>query len=166
MAKSTVILGIKKIEIAKTLTDGKPGTVFQILGDTLEDSFNETVDEGTRVTVNIEESDTPIVDKPTGSTKSITWQVPNPDMDVLAEMQGGTWDEATKTYETPKKRLQEDYTVKLTFEQGGTQTYNRVNMDVFYDGAVGKNNVKLLRVNGTCLTPLDDATAPEVYVGV
>ena len=50
-----------------------------------------TTDEGTEVTINIEESSDPIYSAPGNTTTSITWQSPNADPSQSLQCLAGSW---------------------------------------------------------------------------
>lgn len=160
MAVGLVTIGFNSImlqEINPT-TGADVGTPIQ-LGQTLEDSFNITNDEGTSVDILVEEVATPVFSRPGNVTTSITWQSPNVDPVALAAVTGGTWDPETG-YDAPAKPLSKEYKVIIDSEQGYVLTYNRVKLTAKFDGAFGKNNALMITVNGTILNPVDGTTGP------
>lgn len=163
MAKE-VTIGITKIELQELnpTTGANVGTAF-IFGDTLEDSFTMTTDEGTEVTINIEESSDPIFSNPGNTTTTITWQSPNADPEQVAKITGGTWT-ALDGYSSPRKRVTKEYAVTITTEQGNDVVFNRVKLTAFADGSFGKNNALMITANGTCLVPLTGTKGAYSFV--
>lgn len=153
MAK-LVTIGINSILMQELdpLTGADVGTEFS-LGDTLEDSFSLTNDEGTEVTINIEESSDPIYSNPGNTTLSVTWQSPNAEMENVAKLTGGTWTALTG-YSSPRQRVTKEYRVTVVTEQGYDLVLNRLKTTAIADGALGKNNALNITVNGTALIPL------------
>lgn len=150
-----VSIGINKISLQElnTATGADEGTPIE-LGQTLEDSFSLTNDEGTEVTINVEESSDPIYSSPGNQTTSVTWQSPNADFASVAKVTGGTYTTADG-YSSPRKRVTKEYRVTVTTEQGYDLVLNRVKLTASADGNLGKNNALMITANGTCLTPID-----------
>lgn len=153
MAKEITIgiTGISLQEIDPT-TGADVGTAF-VFGDTLEDSFTMTTDEGTEVTINIEESSDPIYSAPGNTTTSITWQSPNADPEQVAKITGGTWT-ASDGYSSPRRRVTKEYAITVTTEQGSDLVFNRVKLTAFADGTFGKNNALTITASGNALVPV------------
>lgn len=153
MAKE-ITIGITSIELQEInpVTGANVGTSF-IFGDTLEDSFTMTTDEGTEVSINIEESSDPIYSAPGNTTTTITWQSPNADPEQVAKLTGGTWS-AEDGYSSPRKRVTKEYEVTITTEQGNDVVFNRVKLTAYADGSLGKNNALTITASGTCLVPV------------
>lgn len=153
MAKE-ITIGITSISLQELnpTTGADVGTPF-IFGDTLEDSFTMTTDEGTEVTINIEESSDPIYSNPGNTTTSITWQSPNADPEQVAKLTGGTWSLANG-YSSPRKRVTKEYEVTITTEQGNNVVFNRVKLTAYADGNLGKNNALTITASGTALVPV------------
>lgn len=153
MADKLVTIGINSISLQEInpTTGADVGTPI-LLGDTLEDSFSMTTDEGTEVTINVEESSAPIYSDPGNQTVSVTWQSPNADMESLASITGGTWTAATG-YSAPRKRTVKNFEVTVTTEQGYNLVLNNVRLTASVDGSLGKNNALTLTASGTCLVP-------------
>lgn len=153
MANGPVTIGINSISLKEIDTaTGLPGTDVINLGQTLEDSFTMTTDEGTEVTINVEESSDPIFSNPGNTTTTVTWQSPNADMEAVAEITGGTWT-ALAGYSSPRNRVTKEYEVTITTEQGFDLILNRVKLTAMADGSLGKNNALMITANGTCLVP-------------
>lgn len=163
MAKE-ITIGITSIELQELnpTTGADVGTPF-IFGDTLEDSFTMTTDEGTEVTINIEESSDPIYSNPGNTTTSITWQSPNADPEQIAKLTGGTWD-AEDGYSSPRKRVTKEYEVTITTEQGNNVVFNRVKLTAYADGNLGKNNALMITANGTALVPVTGTKGAYSFV--
>lgn len=153
MAKEITIgiTGISFQEIDPT-TGADIGTAF-VFGDTLEDSFTMTTDEGTEVNINIEESSDPIYSAPGNTTTSITWQSPNADPEQVAKITGGTWT-ALDGYSSPRRRVTKEYAITVTTEQGSDLVFNRVKLTAFADGTFGKNNALTITASGNALVPV------------
>lgn len=154
MADKLVSIGINSISLQELnpTTGAEVGTPI-ILGDTLEDSFSLTTDEGTEVVINIEESADPIYSNPGNTTTSVTWQSPNADMEAVADVTGGTYT-ALDGYSAPRKRVTKEYEVTISTEQGYDLILNRVKLTATADGNLGKNNALTITANGTCLVPI------------
>lgn len=160
MAIGAITIGINSImlqEINPT-TGADVGTPIQ-LGQTLEDSFNITTDEGTAVEIFVEEVANAIYSNPGTQTQTVTWQSPNADLETLAAVTGGTWS-AGDGYEAPVKPANKEFRVIITPEQGYVLTLNRVKLTFNYDGAFGKNAALTITANGTVLNPVDGTTGP------
>lgn len=147
-----VTIGINSISLKEINAEtGLPSATAITLGDTLEDSFSLTTDEGTEVNINVEESSDPIYSNPGNQTVSVTWQSPNADFEKLASITGGTWSEATG-YSAPRKRTVKNFEVTVATEQGYDLVLNNVRLTASIDGSLGKNNALTLTANGTCLS--------------
>ena len=153
MAKE-ITIGITGISLQEIdpVTGDDIGTAF-VFGDTLEDSFTMTTDEGTEVTINIEESSDPIYSAPGNTTTSITWQSPNADPEQVAKITGGTWT-ALDGYSSPRRRVTKEYAITVTTEQGSDLVFNRVKLTAFADGTFGKNNALTITASGNALVPV------------
>lgn len=153
MAKE-ITIGITSIELQEInpTTGANVGTAF-IFGDTLEDSFTMTTDEGTEVNINIEESSDPIYSAPGNTSTSITWQSPNADPEQVAKITGGTWT-AEDGYSSPRRRVTKEYAVTVTTEQGSDLVFNRVKLTAYADGTFGKNNALTITASGNALVPV------------
>lgn len=153
MAKE-ITIGITGISLQEidTVTGADIGTAF-VFGDTLEDSFTMTTDEGTEVNINIEESSDPIYSAPGNTTTSITWQSPNADPEQVAKITGGTWT-AEDGYSSPRRRVTKEYAVTVTTEQGSDLVFNRVKLTAYADGTFGKNNALTITASGNALVPV------------
>ena len=153
MAKE-ITIGITGISLQEIdpVTGADVGTAF-VFGDTLEDSFTMATDEGTEVTINIEESSDPIYSAPGNTTTSITWQSPNADPEQVAKITGGTWT-AEDGYSSPRRRVTKEYAINVTTEQGSDLVFNRVKLTAFADGTFGKNNALTITASGNALVPV------------
>lgn len=153
MAKE-ITIGITSIELQEInpTTGANVGTAF-IFGDTLEDSFTMTTDEGTEVNIYIEESSDPIYSAPGNTSTSITWQSPNADPEQVAKITGGTWT-AEDGYSSPRRRVTKEYAVTVTTEQGSDLVFNRVKLTAYADGSFGKNNALTITASGNALVPV------------
>lgn len=149
----TIGIGSILMQELDPVTGADVGTEFS-LGDTLEDSFSMTNDEGTEVTINIEESSDPVYSNPGNNTLSVTWQSPNADMENVAKVTGGTYTAGTG-YTSPRNRVTKDYRVTVVTEQGYDLVLNRLRTTAVVEGSFGKNNPLMLTVNGTALAPLN-----------
>ena len=153
MAKE-ITIGITGISLQEIdpVTGDDIGTAF-VFGDTLEDSFTMTTDEGTEVNINIEESSDPIYSAPGNTSTSITWQSPNADPEQVAKITGGTWT-ALDGYSSPRRRVTKEYAVTVTTEQGSDLVFNRVKLTAYADGTFGKNNALTITASGNALVPV------------
>src|SRR5690554_5798773 len=160
LADSLVTIRFNSIMLQEIDSTGADVGTPIALGQTLEDSFSITTDEGTPVEILVEESSTAIYSRAGNSSISITWQSPNVDPEALAAVTGGTWDDVEEEYSAPVKPLSKDYRVVIDSEQGYILSYNRVNLTANFDGTFGKNNALMITVNGTILAPVDGTTGP------
>ena len=153
MAKE-ITIGITGISLQEIdpVTGDDIGTAF-VFGDTLEDSFTMTTDEGTEVNINIEESSDPIYSAPGNTSTSITWQSPNADPEQVAKITGGTWT-ALDGYSSPRRRVTKEYAVTVTTEQGSDLVFKRVKLTAYADGTFGKNNALTITASGNALVPV------------
>lgn len=160
MANKTIRIGITSLKVAEVQVGGKPGTVFVSLGQTYEDSFNSTVEDGNVTGINVEEQDDAIYEHRSKGAKTISWQIPNPDMEQVVKIFGGTY--LAGKYSAPRKMIQKDVTVQVEFELGGKWTYNRVSLVANFDGQVGRNNAQMLSISGRVLAPTDGTSPIEI----
>lgn len=149
-----VTIGINSIKLQELDSAGADvGTPIE-LGQTREDSFNLTKEDGTTVEVRVEETDDPIYSKTAKGTYSVTWNSPNCDPESLAKVTGGKWTELDG-YSAPSKAVVKDYRVIVTVEDGYNLTLNRVSIRADFSGNLGRNNPLELVVNGNVLAPQD-----------
>lgn len=149
-----VTIGINKITLQELDSAGADvGTPLQ-LGQTLEDSFNWTTEDGTTVDIRVEETDKPIYSRTAEGTSTIEWISPNVDPEVLAKVTGGTWSELTG-YDAPIKAVVKEYRVLVEVEDGYDVTFGRVPIKAVHSGNLGRNNALELTVSGNLLAPVD-----------
>ncbi|MGL4585269.1 MAG: hypothetical protein ACRCVU_20115 [Flavobacterium sp.] len=149
-----VTIGINSIKLQELDSAGADvGTPIE-LGQTREDSFNLTQEDGTTVDIRVEETDDPIYSRTAKGTYSVTWNSPNCDPESLAKVTGGTWSEADG-YSSPSKAVVKDYRVIVASEDGYDLTLNRVSIRADFSGNLGRNNPIELVVNGNVLAPQD-----------
>lgn len=153
MAKE-VTIGLEKLELFKLGADGTAEVTAIIIGDTLEDSLTFTQEDGTTVDINVEESETPVYSKTFKGSRSFTYQIPNPDVEKLAELWGSF--DALKGFEEPTQSVVVECKVVVTPSIGKIITFNRVNMSFGFDGSLGKNNALQLNVTGNVIKPVND----------
>lgn len=141
-----VTIGLKSIGFADIAADGGPGTVFVTKFNTSTDSLTFNQDEPGEKTVDVEESDDPLYIRKTKGRKSVTCNIADMDVDLLAYLEGGvvtTGVGGEKTYAEPDTYTPVYKTVKIEPEEGLTRIINRALLTVTDTGALGKNNEKL-----------------------
>lgn len=154
-------IGLISLEFAEVAADGGPGTVFEALGQTLEDSLSITKEDGTMTTINVEETDLPIFEQETLGSTTIVFDCPNPDMEVFAKLTGGTYEAVSGKYSSANSVSQKEWTLKITASQGGIISYNRCKVKAAFQGSLGKNNALSVNVSLRVLQPTKAGVAFE-----
>ncbi|WP_448104739.1 hypothetical protein [Pedobacter panaciterrae] len=150
-----VNIGLNAFKFAPLESDGGPGTVFVSLGSTSKGTFSFEEDDPTEKRVEIEESPDPLRVFKRQGARRIKLSIPDPDVDALAMIRGGTVTTATgkKTY-TEDNAVSLEGTVQVIPEEGfDSIQYNHVSIFGKLNGALGQDQELLLELTVDILKP-------------
>lgn len=160
MAKVTA-LGLASIEV-NDVGSTASGTGWAALGKTYENTCKMTEDDPTETEFYAEEEDDPqevIVKR--GKTK-LTWSIMNLTAAKAAEVFGGTYTAATKTWASPKKIFVEERAIKVTPEIGCSFVIPRCKFYAKITADFSKQGLFLADCTATILTPDGDRGRIEI----
>lgn len=150
-----VTIGLNGFKFAPLASDGGPGTVFIALGTTSKGTFSFEEDDPSEKRVEIEESPDPLKVYKRQGARRIKLSIPDPDVDALAMIRGGT-----VTTATGKKTYSEDSavslhgTVQVLPEEGfDSIQYNHVSIYGKLNGGLGQDQELLLELTVDVLKP-------------
>lgn len=149
-----VLMGIAKISLAELAQDGGVGTVWEVWGDTLEDSFSWDTADPTKTSINVEEKTKPIKTKVVEGETTITWQMPVIYLEKLVDIVGGSFDAPSKTW--GYEGLQSfERSMKVETDAGYDIIFTRVQFGNMLggNGTFGRNNQLNININGELLAP-------------
>lgn len=150
-----VTIGLEALRFAPLANDGGPGTVFTALGTTSKGTFSFEEDDPTEKRVEIEESSDPLYVKKKQGARRLKFSIPDPDVEALAKIRGGT-----VTTATGKKTYEEDEAVSLVgtiqvLPEDGFDSiqYNHVSIFGKMNGGLGQEQELLLEITVDILKP-------------
>lgn len=147
---SQITIGIEEVGFAPV-----GSTTYEPLGYTTLDSFQMETPEGTTTEFFVEESDSPVFATTTSGSKTITFEVANPDLESFQEVFGGTI-----TGTAPNRKLEFPATAPILEKAMRVKTkfgYNliwpRVTLKATLGANLGKNAMLTYTVTATVLAP-------------
>jgi hypothetical protein len=148
-------LGLAKIEIGDVADDGGMGDTLSQLGYTNQDSCNFTQEDPETTDLYAEEVDDPVVSISRAGKTTFNFSVMNPDVDVLAELLGGTvtGSGASAKWNAPDTIPDIEKSVRITPLQGLVFEIPRMKITAKINGQFSKTNVFVIDVTGTVLQP-------------
>lgn len=160
MAVTVTALGLTKIEVANIGSDGAPGE-YASLGKTYEGSCNMIDEDPTATEFYCEEDDDPVVSISKKGKTTINWSIMNADANVMKKIFGGKVTEAVPgtsgaIWEAPAKMEAKELAVRLTPYIGCTFEVARASVTAKMNGNFGKNDIFLVDMILTVLTPIGD----------
>lgn len=148
-----VTIGLSKIEIGAIAVDGGMGTSLASLGYTYKDSCSLVTADPETTEHYSEEKDDPVASSDKGGKTTLSFQVMDPDVDVLAILLGGTADTTAGTWAAPDSIPVIEKSVKVTPTQGLYFEFPRMKLTAKINANFSKSGILLIDVVGTVLTP-------------
>ena len=129
------------------------GTSLAALGYTYKDSCSLVTADPETTEHFAEEADDPIVSIDKGGKTTLSFQIMDPDVEVLATLLGGTADGTSGTWSAPNSNPVVEKSVKITPEQGLYFEIPRMKLTAKINEKFSKSGILLIDVVGTVLTP-------------
>ncbi len=159
MAKKVYTLGLSKIEVGAIGTDGAMGTSLAALGYTYQDTCKMTQDDPETTDLYAEEVDDPVVSISRGGKTNFAFSLMNPSVTSLADLLGGTADEAAGTWTAPDTIPTVEKSVRITPEQGLKFEIPRLRMVSKINAEFSKKGILLIEISGTVMKPEKEGLA-------
>jgi hypothetical protein len=142
--------GLDKIEIADI-----GGSNWQTLGYTNIDSATAVEEDGTVTDFPVEETDTPVFTRTIPGKLLINFQVADPDLTTYERTFGGNvvGVGSAAVWHAPAARLQREVQLRITPKIGYIFYFAKVTLVPKFNAALGKNNLAMIDIECTVLTP-------------
>lgn len=156
MGQSIVTNGLVGIKLGDLAADGGPATTLVKLGNTMQDSCSLIDADPESTDFFAEEFDLPMFSKNKQGARKLSFQIMDPDVDVLAKVFGGTvTGTTTKVWNAPVKMPTIEQTVEITMESGFDKlTINRGSVTAKINSQIGKKNIFLVDITVVALQPI------------
>lgn len=156
----TVTLGLASIKMGAIAGDGGMGTSLSTLGDTYQDSCTLETDDPNVTDFNVEEYDLPLDSISTPGSIFLNFQIPNPSIDALVSLFGGTKkniageeEDPVFVYEAPASITASEKSIEITPRKGFKMSIVRALVNAKIEGGFGKNQLLLITVRAQILQP-------------
>lgn len=159
MGKSIYTLGLAKVEVGAIGEDGAMGSTLAALGYTYQDTCKMTQDDPETTEHYAEEVDDPVISISRGGKTNFAFSIMNPSVTVLADLLGGTADEANGTWTAPDRLPEVEKSVRITPEQGLKFEIPRMKLVSKINGDFSKKGILLIEVSGTVMQPTKTGVA-------
>lgn len=128
---------------------------YAALGYTNIDSFQQTTEEGTTTEFFAEEVDAAVFQRKTPGSKTLTFQIMNPDLATVQKLRGGTISgtPGNQRWEAPVSAPILEQAMRIRTQTGYHMEYPRCVITVVPSSDFGKNSLYMLDVTATILQP-------------